>query len=177
MTDTVVTDRLKEILSRSFADTIILETFEISHSQFLETKYLLRNYLPGGSVQVTLEDDSQQTFLYVPTRLDRATQQGNLNQRFDITFQDLNEIIQEEEERIQPDDREKPIIRIRSFEYSKRTRTVNALIEGPYDLEVGLITYNELGARISAAPRNTSQPNSGRVMTTLAVQSLRGFTR
>ena len=177
MANTVVTDRLKEILSRSFADTIILETFEISHSQFSETKYLLRNYLPGGFVQATLEDDSIVTFQYVPTRLDRATQQGNLNQRFDITFQDLNEIIQVEEERIAPESREKPIIKIRSFEYSKRTRTVNALIEGPYELEVSVISYTELGARISAAPKNTSQPNSGRVMTTLAVQSLRGFTR
>ncbi len=177
MTIPVDLTRLEEILITEAATVMVIDTFSISHSLFSSTQHLMRNYVPGAEITATLEDSTSATFIYVPTLLERATQSGTLNQTFTITFQDLNEIIQAQEDLIPVGTEERPTIEIRSFEFNKATQQVVGQIEGPFVLRLDDINYDNLGATITAAPINTTQASTGRLMTTLAVQSLLGFTR
>ncbi len=177
MTTPVSIARLEELLISEPASIMLIDAFSISHSSFTETQHIIRNYVPTGRMEATLEDDSVVTFQYVPIRLQRALQSGTLNQEFSITFQDLNEIIQTQEMRIPNGNTERPIIQIRTFEYNRATQTVTSQVEGPFVLRIDNIDYDGLGATVSAAPINTSQASTGVLMTTLAVTSLLGFTR
>lgn len=170
------TDQIIQALITADAYLMYLETVVISHSVWAEPFRFSRNYVPGGSFTATLETSEEVTFSYIPMLLSRASQDGNLNQTWKITFQDLNTDIQEAEQLIPLDSDELPVIEIRTFEYDKRTG-VATLIEGPYVTTSVGVDYDSKGASVNAEANRVNINGSGFKMTPQRYPTLRPLMR
>jgi hypothetical protein len=108
--------------------------------------------------------------------LTRAGQDGNLNQRWSITLQDLNTEVQAYESMIPLDNDERPTVEIRTFEYDKRDGSV-VLLEGPYVTETEGINYDSVGAAITANAEKININGTGIKMTPDRFATLRPLMR
>lgn len=158
-------------LIKNDAYKMLLDAVTISHSAWPEPFRFTRNYVPGG--QFTHEG---LTYRYLPMLLSRAGQDGNLNQSWAITLQDLNNEVQVAESQIPLDSNEYPTIEIRTFEYDKRDATVR-LIEGPYITDASEINYDPKGASIEAAAERVNINGTGIKMTPDRFGTLRPLMR
>ena len=68
-----------------------LELIEISHPNFTQTYYLVRNAING--VTVTLEDASSQAFQYYPLQITALGSGNDLDQALRIQLGDLGEVL------------------------------------------------------------------------------------
>lgn len=170
------TDLVVQALITNDAFKMLLETVTINHSAFTAPFRFVRNYVPGGSVTATLEDLSVVTFQYLPMVIQKASQDGNLNQTWKLVLQDLNTDIQAAEQAIPLDSDELPVIEVRTFEYDKRTAAVT-LIEGPYITNSVGIDYDNVGAAINAEANRVNISGTGFKMTPQRFPTLRPLMR
>lgn len=166
-----VTEKIVAALIKNDAYKMNLDAVTINHSAWDEPFRFTRNYVPGGSF--TFEGD---VYRYLPMLLSRAGQDGNLNQSWSITLQDLNDEVQAAESQIPIDSTEYPTIEIRTFQYDKRDQSV-ILLEGPYITNTAGISYDPKGALIDAAAERVNLNGTGFRMTPDRFGTLRPLMR
>lgn len=164
---------LKTLLVTARRGEVELEGISISHSSWPATQHITPSIHPGFTA--TLETAEIVQFVYIPCRLRRASQQNNLAQRFDLTIQDLNEVIAPLLDLIPLDSEEAPQILIRSFIYS--STGVSTVKDGPYRLKASDAATTEEGFKTTAVPRNVNSTGTGRRMTNDRFPMLRGFSK
>ena len=165
------TDAIIQALITNDSYKMLLDAVTISHSTWAQPFRFTRNYVPGASF--TFEGD---VYSYLPMVINRAGQDGNLNQTWSITLHDLNTEIQEAESQIPLDNDEYPTIEIRTFEYDKRTSEVT-LLEGPYITNSTGINYDSTGATIEAEAERINVNGTGFKMTPDRFPTLRPLMR
>lgn len=169
---TISTD-LKQILVSAVRGRVELEGISVYHSAWPAPQHFTASIHPGFTAE--LETSEVVEFIYLPIKLTRASQEGNLSQRFSIVFQDLNTIIAPLVDSIPISSTERPQIEIRSFVYNGGE--VSALADGPYRLQVTDSVFTPDGFKVTAAPRNVNSTGTGRRMTVQRFPMMRGFTR
>lgn len=165
------TDKIIAALIKNDAYKMNLDAVTINHSVWDEPFRFTRNYVPGGTF--TFGGD---VYRYLPMLISRAGQDGNLNQTWSITFQDLNTEIQEAEAAIPLDSDEFPTVEIRTFEYDKRDGSV-ILLEGPYITNSAGINYDPKGASLEAAAERVNINGTGFKMSPDRFPTLRPLMR
>lgn len=147
------------------------DTVTLSHSAWSESLNFTRNYVPGGVLSYDGVD-----YVYVPFTISRAGQDGNLEQTWSITLQDLNTIVQQYEDQIPIDSTEYIQIEIRTLSYDKRTGAVT-LLEGPYVTDTDSVDYDNTtsasGAQITAKAERVNVNGTGMKMTPARFPTLR----
>lgn len=165
------TQKIIAALIKNDAYKMHLDAVTINHSAWPEPFRFTRNYVPGGTF--TFEGD---VYRYLPMLISRAGQDGNLNQTWSLTLQDLNDEVQAAEALIPLDTGEYPTIEIRTFEYDKRDRSV-ILLEGPYITNTAGINYDSKGALIEATAERVNINGTGFRMTPDRFPTLRPLMR
>lgn len=165
------TDQIIRALIRNDAYKMQLDAITLNHSAWSEPFHFTRNFVPGGSFTY-----DGVTYRYLPILLSRAGQDGNLNQTWTITLQDLNTEVQEAEALIPLDSDEFPTVEIRTFEYDKRDSSV-ILIEGPYITNCEGLSYDSKGASLKAAAERVNINGTGFKMTPDRYPTIRPFMR
>ena len=159
---------LKTLLVTARRGEVELEGISISHSSWPSVQHITPSIHPGFTG--TLETAEVVEFIYIPCSIKRAAQQNNLAQRFELTIQDLNEVIAPLLDLIPLDSIEQPLIEIRSF--------INGVVvDGPYRLKANDAATVREGFKTTATPRNVNSTGTGRRMTNERFPMLRGFTR
>lgn len=166
-----MTPELVNLLLNRPRGVAMLETLEISHSSFIQTYYIVRNFVPGGSIDVTLETAETVTAQYVPCTIQWAKSKTDMDQRHKITIQDLNEIIRPEEIAVSLDSDEPISCKLRAY----LSTDLTAPADGPYLLEIDEIAYSIKGASFTAKAPNTNASGTGERYTVARFPSLRGF--
>lgn len=164
---------LKTLLVTARRGEIELEGISISHSNWPVTRHVTPSIHPGFTAM--LETGQTVQFIYIPCSIKRAAQQNNLAQRFELTIQDLNEVIAPLLDLIPLDSTEQPMIEIRSFLY--RPSGISSVVDGPYRLKASDAATVREGFKTTATPRNVNSTGTGRRMTNDRFPMLRGFTR
>lgn len=164
---------LKQILVSAVRGRVELEGVTISHTAFPTDIHITGSIHPGFTGMP--ESGPEIQYVYMPIRINRASQSGNLAQRFEMTFQDLNTVIAPYIDLIPISSSERPQITIRSFVYEPTG--VSALADGPYRLQATDSAFTPDGFKVTATPRNVNSTGTGRKMTVQRFPMLRGFTR
>ena len=165
-------DDLKRLLASRIAGNSELETIEIYHPSFTKNYYLVRNISEGFTG--ILETGESVFFQYCPMRWERGSAENNLDYDLKITFQDLNEIIAPEIDRIPIDNDISPVAIVRSFIYY-RDMTIGPVADGPYRLEIRNITFDSQGSAFSASAKPLNNNGTGEIYTFNRFGLLRGF--
>lgn len=150
---------------------MVIDVFTITHSEWPETLHITRNYVPGGSVTA-----DGVTYTYIPCGLERAGQDGNLQQTWKLVIQDLNKVIQDYESQVSLDSDELPVIELRGVLYDKLTG-VGTVVEGPYTTDTSKIDYDYTGASINASAERVNVNGCGIRMTASRYGTLRPYMR
>lgn len=164
---------LKTLLVTARRGEIELEGVSISHSSWPSVQHVTPSIHPGFTA--TLETSEIVEFVYIPCSIRRAAQQNNFAQRFELTIQDLNEIIAPLLDLIPLDSEEQPLIEIRSFLY--REAGISTVVDGPYRLKASDAATVREGFKTTATPRNVNSTGTGRRMNNQRFPMLRGFSK
>lgn len=168
-----MTPELADLLINRPRGVASLEVMEISHPSFTQTYYLLKNYVRNGEIDIKLETGATVTARYVPSKIQWASSKTNMDQVFNITIQDLNDIIQAEESRVALSDDSPVVCRLRAYRSDDLTKPG----DGPIDLEVTNIDYDKRGCTFTASPPNANETGTGERYTVERFPTLRGFTQ
>lgn len=168
-----ISTALKDILVSAVRGSVELEGVTITHSAFPAPIHITGSIHPGFTG--TPESGPAIAYVYMPIRINRASQSGNLAQRFEMTFQDLNTVIAPYIDLIPIDSNERPQIVIRSFVYNPSG--ASPLADGPYRLQAADSAFTPEGFKVTATPRNVNSTGTGRKMTVQRYPMLRGFTK
>ena len=139
-----------EFYFSSDSDIVQYELIEISHSNFSQTYYIVRNN-PNG-VTVTLENDIEQDFEYYPIKLTPLGQKEDLDFGIKVEFGDLGEVLPIEIDLVNAANGfdEKPALIYRSY----RSDNLVAPLEDPLHLEVSGLDFSDSSVTLDAqAPR------------------------
>lgn len=166
-------EELKTLLVTARRGEVELEGISISHSAWPSVQHVTPSIHPGFTAQ--LETSEVVQFVYIPCSIKRASQQNNLAQRFELTIQDLNEVIAPLLDLIPLDSTEQPLIEIRSFIYSPDG--ISNVVDGPYRLKASDAATTREGFKTTATPRNVNSTGTGRRMTNDRFPMLRGFSQ
>lgn len=123
-----------------------LQTFEISHPNFSQTYYFVRNATKG--LTANLETGATVFFQYYPAKIENASDVGDLDFSLKISFGDLGELLPAELDRIREAGATgiKPVVKYRDY----RSDDLSAPMNGPLTLEIKQISFNEEGATFEA---------------------------
>lgn len=168
-----MTPELVELLINRPRGIAALEIIELSHPMWPERIFILRNYVRGGELEITLETSEVVTASFVPATIQWAKSKTNMDQVFNVAIQDLNELVQTLENAV-PLENEDPIIcRMRVY----TSDNLSAPAEGPIELEVTTLDYDKSGCKFQASPITSNETGSGERYTVNRFPMLRGFTR
>lgn len=165
-------EELKKLLASRISGYVELETVEVSHPDFSKTYYLVRNMPEGFAGK--LEDGRVVHFQYCPMRWERGSADNNLDYELKLTFQDLNNLIAPEVERIPIESENTPTVIVRSFVY-KRDKTISEVADGPFVLSMRNITFTGEGCAFAASAKPLNSYGSGELYTFKRFEVLRGF--
>ena len=164
---------LKRLLVTAQRGVVELEGVSVNHSTWPNAVHVTPSIHPGFTAQ--LETTEIVEFIYVPCKIRRASQKNNLSQRFELTIQDLNEVIAPLLDLIHIDSEERPEILIRSFVYTEGA--ISTVQDGPYRLKADSASSVTEGFKATATPRNVNSSGTGRRMTSSRFPMIRGFSR
>jgi hypothetical protein len=139
-------------------NVIAFETLEISHPNFSQTFYLVRNKRP--TLSATLEGDEDPTvFQFVPMRLRLPEKSRPLDQSIEIQLGDLGEILPAEIDAVKAADamQTRPLLKYRAF----RSDDLSAPMRGPITLAIHDVTRNREGAVIVARANRLNVNRTG----------------
>lgn len=160
-----------EFFLNSPSSVVQLELLEISHPDFTQTYYIVRNAIAG--VTVTLENAAVQFFQYRPVRIKKLGESDDLDSGFAIDLGDLGEILPTELDAV----REagtfdvKPTVKYRAY----RSDDLTAPMDGPYVLEVTNFSFNQDGASFEAKAPSLNVNQTGEIYRVDRFSGLRGF--
>lgn len=134
-----------------------LECLEISHSSFSQTYYLVRNAVHG--VTVTHEDASEQSYTYLPMRLELSGPRDDLDHILQVVMGDLGEIVPMELDAVRADDalQEMPVVIFRTY----RSDDLSAPLFGPLVLEVKRFSMDRQGCTFEAKAPSLNVSRTG----------------
>lgn len=159
---------LKTLLVTARRGEIELEGISISHSTWPSVQHVTPSIHPGFEAE--LETGATVNFIHIPCSIRRGAQQNNFAQRFELTIQDLNEVIAPLLDLIPLDSTEQPLIEIRSF--------INGVVvDGPYRLKASDAATVREGFKTTAVARNVNSTGTGRRMNNQRFPMLRGFSK
>jgi len=148
-----------------------LELLEISHPNFTQTYYIVRNAVNG--VTVTLEDSSSREFSYYPLRVTPMSAGDDLDQVLKIQLGDLGEVLPQELDAVFAADgfATKPTLKYRTY----RSDDLSAPLYGPITLEITNLAFNRDGVAFEAHAPRLNSTATGEVYTTNRFPMLRAF--
>lgn len=154
----------------SDVSVVKLDTIEISHPNFSQTYYVVRNNRAG--VTVTLENSQEQAFEWYPFLLKDTTITQTLEYGIEVSFGDLGEIIGKEIQNIRLADNmvTPPTVIYRAYASNHLT----APMIGPIVLEMFNPATKKVGTTFVARPPNVNRSGTGEVYTFDRFPMLRG---
>lgn len=160
-----------EFFLNAGANVAELELLEISHPNFTQTYYIVRNATEG--VTVTLEDATVQAFEYYPLQITPAGAGDDLDQVLQIQLGDLGAILSQELDSISAGESfgTKPTLKYRTY----RSDDLSAPLYGPITLEISRLTFKKEGAAFEAHAPRLNSTATGELYTTTRFPMLRGF--
>jgi len=160
-----------EFFLSSKSSIVQLELLEISHPDFTQTYYIVRNATNG--VTVTLEDLSVQEFTYYPLKITNVGNREDLDFGLRIDLGDLGEVLPVEIDAISSASgfETKPTIKYRTY----RSDDLTAPLLGPYTLEVDAFSFNREGSSFEARAPSLNINRTGELYKIDRFPMLRGF--
>lgn len=160
-----------EFFLNSNSDVVELDLLEISHPSFTQTYYVVRNAVAG--VTVTLEDTTEQEFVYYPLRITPTSASDDLDQVLRIDLGDLGEVLPTELDAITADDGFgiKPAVKYRTY----RSDDLSAPMYGPITLEVLTLNFTREGCSFEARAPQLNTNKTGELYTINRFPMLKGF--
>lgn len=150
-------DQARQILINAVRGEQIVDTVEVSTPDLSEVLYLTP-WHPGFTGQ--LETGEIVDWVYVPMRVDKPKNGTDLSQTFQITIQDLNEIVGEYIDQIPLETQNSIRIRVRSYVINIE-QEVSQVADGPYDVESRNFAMDYQGVAFTAEPQSTAYAKCG----------------
>lgn len=163
--------RYTEFFFADHADIVQYETLEISHSDFSQTYYVVRNAI--GGITATDEDSNSRSWVYVPMSIKPSGQSSDLDFGIEVVFGDLGSIIPTELTAVRAASGmdERPVVIYRTF----ASDTLTAPMLGPYTLEVRQMSLTQEGAAFKCVPPLANRTKTGVLYLPETFPTLRGF--
>lgn len=123
-----------------------LETLEISHPNFSQTYWVVRNSRLG--LNAYLETGVLQAFVYYPIKVVRSDTDNSLDQVFRFSLGDLGEILPKELDRVNAANNRitRPIVKYRTY----RSDDLSRPLLGPMRLEITDLPFSREGVAFEA---------------------------
>lgn len=156
----------------SASSVVQLELLEITHSQFTQPYYIVRNN-PDG-IEVTLEDGvTVRQFEYYPIQIQPLGVQDDLDQSLRIDLGDLGEILPVELEAVSKNYGflEKPKVVYRTY----RSDDLTSPLYGPVNLEMIDISFQNDGCSFEARAQGVNINRTGELYRFARFPMMRGF--
>lgn len=148
------------------------DLLEISHPNFTQTYYIVRNAMRG--LVVTHEGGvGPFTYVYYPMRLTPAGNGNDLGQSINIVLGDLGDIIQKEVEAVTVANgmNTRPVCKFRTY----RSDILSFPLSGPLVLEISAITTADEGNSFEAHAPKLNNSRTGQIYDLDTFPMLRGF--
>lgn len=160
-----------EFFLNSLSSVVQLELLEISHPDFSQTYYLVRNATNG--VTVTLEDASVIEFAYYPLRISPIGSRENLDFGIRVDLGDLGDVLPVELDAVASASGYdvKPTVKYRTY----RSDDLTAPLYGPVVLEVESFSFTREGASFEAKAQSLNLNRTGEGYSFDRFPMLRGF--
>jgi len=144
---------------------------EISHPNFTQTYYIVRN-CPNG-ITVTLETSVSQLFQYYPVQIKGLAVNDTLDQVLEVQLGDLGMTLPKELSAIAAADgfQTKPTVIYRTY----RSDDLTSPLLGPVNLEIINITFTIEGAAFKATAPTINNNRMGEVYSFDRFPMLKGF--
>lgn len=149
-----------------------LDLIEISHPDFQDVYYIVRNAV--GGVTVTLEDGTtERTYNYYPLSVKPIGFRDNLDQGFSITIGDTGDTLPDELQRVFDADGMDvyPTFVYRSY----RSDNLTQPLYGPVNLQIEKVTQTREGASFDAIAPSVNYGRTGEVYRLDRFPMLRGL--
>lgn len=162
---------ISDFFLNSKASVVQLELLEISHSQFSQIFYAVRNATRG--ITVTHENGLDYAYEYVPMKITPGGVREDLDFLIEVTFGDLGEIIPAEIDAIRAANAfsEYPVIRYRVY----RSDDLTFPLYGPYKLEIEDFNFTREGSSFEAKPPSLNTQKTGETYKLARFPMLRGL--
>lgn len=153
------------------SEIVQLETFEISHPNFSQTYYLVRNAING--LVATDENSVQRTFVYYPLQITPSGARDNLDASLRISLGDLGSVLPTELDAVAAANgfATKPTLKYRVY----RSDILTAPMFGPINLEITDISFSRVGVTFEAKAPSLNNNKTGQLYTIERFPMLRGF--
>jgi len=157
-------------LSRS-RRVVGLQLLEISHPNFSQTYYKVRN--ARGGVTVTLENSSVQLFDYLPMRITQIKATDDLDTGITVIMRDVGVTLPKEIDNVDVNDGYgvQPTVIYRLY----RSDQLGAPLYGPIPLKVRVVTFDRGGLTFEAIAPRLNYNKTGELYTFDRFPMLRGF--
>lgn len=154
----------------SASNIVELECLVISHSNFSQTYYIVRNNRLGCTV--THEDSTVHTYTYAPLSIKRKASLNNLDAGLTVNLGDLGTILPLEIARIKAAGNfiEKPTVQFRLY----RSDVLTSPMFGPNNLEVTTLAQKREGAAFDADAPSLNINQTGELYDVVRFDMLRG---
>lgn len=163
--------RYQDYFLSDHSDVIEYETFEISHPDFSQVYYLVRNATDG--MYAADEDGYWRTWQYAPMEIRPIGHTANLDFSIEIFLGDVGSILRAELKNVREADGmdEYPVVTYRTF----ASDTLGSPMQGPFILEMRQVGLERQGARFECRPPIVNRTRTGVPYTPERFPSLRGF--
>lgn len=161
-----------EYFLNSSPSVALLDCLEISHSNFTQTFYVVRN-APAG-VTVLHEDSSSHVYEYYPLRLKRMAARTTLEQSLEVEFGDLGSIIPTQIDAVRAGNgfSEYPKVRYRAY----RSDDLETVMDGTAILlEIREFDFTRTGAKFTAKAPSLNVAKTGELFKVARFPMLKGL--
>lgn len=160
-----------EFFLKSKSSVIQYELLEISHPDFTQTYFIVRNNTQG--LTVTLEGGSEQAFEYYPMQVTPAGARDDLDFAVQVNFGDLGELLPTELDAVASAGGYgvKPTVKYRLYSSDDLT----APMLGPHTLQVTAFSFTRDGASFIAKAPSLNVNRAGEVYRLARFPMLKGL--
>ena len=172
----ITVDDIKDFHLDSVSSVVLLETLEISHSLWPVPIRIVTNH-PDG-VAVTLENNQQAFFEFIPLLIQRGNTSDDLDQTLNITVGDLGEIVPPLIQKIRDassDEKPQVIYRSFAFDAASMVLTKQTPIEIIRGLSVAKMNQDYQATTFEAATSGKNSVKTGRTYNFKEYPDLRGL--
>ena len=154
----------------SASSVIEYETIEISHTDFTQSYWIVRNNVNG--LTATDETSTSRTFVFYPLKVEFSEDRNDMDYSLRIDIGDVGEVLPSELDSIATADGwgEKPVLKYRTF----RSDDLTQPLFGPITLEIGQLTFNATGCSFEAKAPAVTLTKCGERYTLDRFPGLRG---
>lgn len=155
------------------ASAVELELLEISHPNFSQTYFIVRNKADG--VTVTLETGASQAFVYFPLQIKGVSSNDSLDQVLQCQIGDLGQVVPLELDRVNVAGGwgTKPTCKLRTY----NSDDLSAPLTGPIVFQITTIVSTEEGSSFDAAAPEVNAGRTGEFYSIERFPMMAGFTQ